>query len=146
VLVAGLLLVPAVDLGVKVALERRLGARALSLGPLGSVHVMSSQPWIVRLGADRADPRTFALALGALWCCAAVALVVASVWLPAMSSFAGLLLGGSLSHAVETAWRGRVTDYVRLRFWPACNLADVAITVGGFGVLAQAWRAMPPVW
>ena len=41
--------------------------------------------------------------------------------------FAGLLLGGSLGNAVEHAQRGAISDYVRLRFWPAFNLADAAI-------------------
>ena len=38
-----------------------------------------------------------------------------------------------MSHALETSLRGCIIDYVRLRFWPAFNLADVAITVGAAG-------------
>jgi lipoprotein signal peptidase len=65
---------------------------------------------------------------------------------PPCGWFAGALLGGSLSHALETSLRGRVVDYVRLRFWPAFNLADVAITAGALGVLAQTVIAMKEVW
>ena len=47
----------------------------------------------------------------------------------------GMLLGGSSSHALESAVRGSISDYICLRFWPAFNLADVAITVGAIGVI-----------
>jgi lipoprotein signal peptidase len=49
--------------------------------------------------------------------------------------FVGLLLGGSLSHAVETSLRDAVSDYVCLRFWPAFNLADLALAAGAIGAL-----------
>ena len=38
-------------------------------------------------------------------------------------------------HALESPVRGVVSDYICLRFWPAFNLADVAIVAGGIGVI-----------
>jgi lipoprotein signal peptidase len=56
--------------------------------------------------------------------------------------FVGLLLGGSLSNAMEGSLRGSVTDYVCLRFWPAFNLADVALTAGAVGLGVALLRAI----
>jgi lipoprotein signal peptidase len=57
--------------------------------------------------------------------------------LPSSAAFVGLLLGGSLSHAVESSLRGSITDYICLRFWPAFNLADLALTAGALGIIAE---------
>jgi lipoprotein signal peptidase len=35
-----------------------------------------------------------------------------------------------MSHALETSLRGGICDCICLRFWPAFNVADAAITVG----------------
>ena len=69
------------------------------------------------------------------WSAGAATLVGVTALVPEAGWFAGLMLGGSLSHAIESSWRGSVLDYVRLRFWPAFNLADAAIAVGGIGVV-----------
>jgi len=50
------------------------------------------------------------------------------VWLPT-----GLLIGGATGNLIDRVTEGAVVDYVDLPWWPAFNLADVAIT---FGVLA----------
>src|SRR6266545_972709 len=78
-----------------------------------------------------------AAALWTLWALSAGTLVVVSAWIPSSRPFVGLLLGGSLSNALESSLRGRVSDYVCLRFWPAFNLADVALTAGVIGVVAE---------
>ena len=52
----------------------------------------------------------------------------ALVWLPT-----GLLLGGAVGNLIDRARVGSVTDFVKLPYWPAFNVADMAIT---FGVLA----------
>jgi lipoprotein signal peptidase len=52
-------------------------------------------------------------------------------------AFVGLLLGGSLSHAVESSLRGSIADYVCFRFWPAFNLADLALAVGAIGTIGE---------
>ena len=50
------------------------------------------------------------------------------LWLPA-----GLLTGGALGNLLDRIANGAVTDFIKLPFWPAFNVADMAIT---FGVLA----------
>jgi signal peptidase II len=49
------------------------------------------------------------------------------VWLPT-----GMLLGGAAGNLIDRARQGFVTDFIDLPFWPAFNVADIAIT---FGVL-----------
>jgi signal peptidase II len=50
------------------------------------------------------------------------------LWLPV-----GLLAGGAVGNLIDRVGSGSVTDFVKLPFWPAFNVADMAIT---FGVLA----------
>jgi hypothetical protein len=54
-------------------------------------------------------------------------------------AFVGLLLGGSLSHAVESSLRGSIADYVCFRFWP---LALAVGAIGTIGELVALLRAM----
>ena len=49
------------------------------------------------------------------------------VWLPT-----GLLIGGAAGNLIDRTREGAVTDFFDLPYWPAFNVADVAIT---FGVL-----------
>ena len=139
-LIAVLLVVPTVDLLVKVMLGRVLEDRVVSLGPIGSLRVVAAPVWLARVRTE-----FHSLALWFLWAVAAGTLMVFATRMPLSQLFAGLLLGGSLSNGLESAWRGRVTDYVCLKLWPAFNLADVAITVGAGGLvveLASATRAL----
>ena len=50
------------------------------------------------------------------------------LWLPT-----GLLVGGAIGNLIDRLSHGSVTDFIKLPFWPAFNVADMAIT---FGVLA----------
>jgi signal peptidase II len=50
------------------------------------------------------------------------------LWLPV-----GLLVGGALGNLIDRVINGSVTDFIKLPFWPAFNISDMAIT---FGVLA----------
>jgi len=127
-----LLLVPLVDHGIKELLQRRLGAGRIPLGVLGTVQMVKSPLWMMR---PALQPGLITMWL--LWLVTALALAVGSGWLPGSAGFVGLLLGGSLSHALEHSWRGHVRDYVCLRFWPAFNFADVAITLGSAGLLLE---------
>jgi len=124
-LAAGLLIVPLVDQGLKAILRRTLGLRSFSLGWFGSLRVKEAQIWWVRLVRNSNM---------AILC-------------PSCGWFAGLLMGGSISHGLESSIRGCVSDYVCLRFWPAFNLADMAITVGfigtALGVLITIRDAFP---
>ena len=121
-----------VDHGIKLVMRRHLGARTASLGMLGHLRIVSATTWLERVGAGRTG-----IVVPALWLASAAALVILTATVPAAVLPAGLLLGGSLSHLIERWLRGSVTDYVCLRFWPAFNAADVAITVGAFGFIAQ---------
>lgn len=129
-LLCGLLLVPVADQAVKRLLRRRLGRNAARLGPLGHLRIVASQIWFVR-GSTPLSP----VLLWSIWSLSAAALVGLTVAIPACGTGVGLLLGGSLSHALETTYRGGVCDYVCLRFWPAFNVADTAITLGAAGVV-----------
>jgi signal peptidase II len=53
------------------------------------------------------------------------------LWLPV-----GLLVGGALGNLIDRLANHAVTDFIKLPFWPAFNLADMSIT---FGVLALLW-------
>ena len=118
------------DQAIKLLLRRRLGDRAIALGAVGNVRTVAGRLWVRRLG-----PQWSGTAIWCVWLAAAIALVIGSLWVPSSGAFAGLLLGGSLSHAVESSLSGGITDYVCLRFWPAFDLADVAITAGAFGTV-----------
>ncbi len=50
------------------------------------------------------------------------------LWLPA-----GLMVGGALGNLVDRVRSGAVTDFIKLPYWPAFNVADMSIT---FGVIA----------
>ena len=47
------------------------------------------------------------------------------VWLPT-----GLLIGGAAGNLIDRIREGAVTDFVDVSWWPAFNVADVAITFG----------------
>lgn len=53
------------------------------------------------------------------------------LWLPT-----GMLLGGAIGNLVDRVANGAVTDFIKLPFWPAFNVADMSIT---FGVLVLLW-------
>ena len=130
------LAIVAVDQSLKWFLRRSLAGRAVSLWRLGSLRMVSGNIWLARFSEWRP-----AVVIG-VWLIASLALLSASVWVPRSELWIGALLGGSCSHAGETALRGSVSDYVCLRFWPAFNLADVAITVGAIGVVVTAVQAL----
>ena len=134
---AGLILVPLLDQGVKLLALRGLGPASVPLGPFGKLQVEKSRIWL-----KYAAPRANLNALWSAWFFAAASLAVLTSWFPSCGWFAGLLLGGSLSHALETSLRGCIIDYVSLRVWPAFNLADAAITVGALGILVQMAATM----
>jgi signal peptidase II len=50
------------------------------------------------------------------------------LWLPT-----GMLVGGAVGNLIDRLSSGSVTDFIKLPFWPAFNVADMSIT---FGVLA----------
>ncbi len=120
------------DHAVKLLLPRVIGTDTVPLGPLGSVRMVAGQLWMQRLSKHASGQPMWAF-----WIVAAAALLAASRWVPSASLFIGLLLGGSLSNVLESSRRGRVSDYVCLRFWPPFNLADLALAIGAIGTLFE---------
>jgi signal peptidase II len=136
-----LLLVFMSEQALKLVLRKVIVSDALPLGSFGSLRIVSGQLWVRRVGGHAGG-----LMMWTFWLAAAVAMVIVSTWIPSSQIFVGLLLGGSLSNAVESSLRGNVSDYVCLRFWPSFNLADLALAVGAIGTLTEvliAVREMP---
>jgi signal peptidase II len=102
---------------------------------VGGLRVVEGQLWMHRPSVGRRNPLW-------LWLLPAAVLVLGSAWIPSSALFVGLLLGGSLSNAVEGSLRGSVTDYICLRIWPAFNLADVALTIGAIGIAVELLRTV----
>jgi signal peptidase II len=102
---------------------------------VGSLRVIEGQLWMRHTSYRYAN-------MWWLWLLPAAALIVITVWIPASSMFVGLMIGGSLSNAVEGSLRGSVTDYIRAPFWPAFNIADIALTVGAIGIAVELLRTV----
>jgi lipoprotein signal peptidase len=124
-----------IDQALKLLLRRTGPSDSMRLGPYGSLRMVAGRLWVHRVSGRSA------IAL-CLWILSSGALVVGSAWIPSSRVFVGLLIGGSLSNAIEGSLRGSVTDYVCLRFWPAFNLADVALTAGAVGIGVELLRAI----
>ncbi|MDB6147206.1 MAG: Lipoprotein signal peptidase [Spartobacteria bacterium] len=120
------------DQVLKQLLRRVMGPGVAPLGPFGQIRVGEGRLWLRRLHSPSSR-----FVPWALWTAAALALMLASRWLPSSEIFIGLLLGGSLSNAADDSRYGSVNDYICLRFWPAFNLADLAIAVGAIGTLVE---------
>jgi lipoprotein signal peptidase len=136
-LLSVLVLVPIIDQAVKLLVRTRIGHRSVSLGILGSVRMVQGKIWLMR--ASRG------WSLGTMWIVWLAAAGVSSVICALAPDFGlsfGLLLGGGVSHAIETSLRGSICDYVCLRFWPAFNLADVALGAGAIGLAITAASAV----
>ncbi|MGV0646653.1 signal peptidase II [Mycolicibacterium sp. XJ879] len=108
------------------------------LGPFGSLRMVAGRLWLAR--SAKTVPNTLGL-----WAVSAGALMIAATALLSSAVFVGLLLGGSLSNVVESWLRGSVTDFVCLRFWPAFNVADVALAVGALGTGIELLRVVGAV-
>lgn len=52
----------------------------------------------------------------------------------------GLFLGGVLGNFIDRALRGFVIDFIDLRFWPAFNVADSALTISVIGLIWWYWK------
>jgi signal peptidase II len=125
------------DQALKREFRRVLGRDVAALEPFGQLRITEGRLWLLRLLNHPSRSMMWTS-----WVAAAAALVIASNWIPSSAVFVGLLLGGSLSNAVQNARRGSVSDYVCLRFWPAFNLADLALAAGAIGTFAELLIAM----
>jgi len=54
--------------------------------------------------------------------------------------FTGLLLGGAVGNLIDRFALGFVRDFIAFSFWPAFNVADMGITVGGIGLIVYLWK------
>ena len=133
-LLIALLAVPVVEGAVKRILWRHVVDGPVSLGACGSIKVVSHRMWLARLPQPPSP-----VAIASLLLLAAVPLLLFGALVPASAVFVGLLLGGALSNCLEQVVRGSVSDYICLRFWPAFNLADAAITAGAAGTVITLW-------
>jgi signal peptidase II len=52
----------------------------------------------------------------------------------------GLILGGGLGNAIDRLVSGSVTDFIAPSFFPAFNIADIALTFGGIGLVLALLR------
>ncbi|MBD3319013.1 signal peptidase II [Candidatus Woesearchaeota archaeon] len=52
------------------------------------------------------------------------------------SIFGALILAGALGNLIDRLFFGYVTDFIDFLIWPAFNIADTALTVGGISVVA----------
>ncbi len=140
-LLAAVLLVPLLDHAVKLVLLERLASRSLSLGPFGSIRMVRSA-----MRVARPPLRLAPAAIWAIWLGSAALLAFVTARQPGLGWSAGLLLGGALSHALETSVRGAVYDYVCLAWWPAFDLADAALAVGALGITLHVAGAVRALW
>jgi signal peptidase II len=42
----------------------------------------------------------------------------------------GVAFGGATGNLIDRLWRGKIIDFVDVRFWPVFNIADAAIVLG----------------
>ena len=134
---AAIVVIPVIDQAIKLLLRRMLGSSTLTLGRAGSLRIVQAPMWLARI-----QPRPSMIETWAWWAVGTAALVVASTLLPGSGLFVALLIGGSLSHSLESSVYGSVSDYICLYFWPPFDLADVAIAAGVAGIAAHVMVAM----
>lgn len=117
---------------IKVMLRHLMGNSAIALGPCGSIRIVARQIWLGRLGIQFSGSM-----LWWVWAASALTLASCSVLVPINTIFVGLLLGASLSHALETSLRGKVTDYICVPAGLVFNLADLALAAGALGLICD---------
>jgi lipoprotein signal peptidase len=139
--IIALIVVPLLDQSLKLLLSHRLQRRPIPLGALGALQATQGRIWMMW-----APPRWTLGTVWLVWITAAAVLTIAGVVLPSLALFCGLLAGGSLSHAIEMSLRHSICDYICFRFWPAFDLADVAIAMGAFGIVFELLAVMPKPW
>lgn len=53
---------------------------------------------------------------------------------------AALFLAGTFGNLIDRLIRKFVVDFIDFSFWPAFNIADMAITVGAIGLVVYFWK------
>ncbi len=101
------------------------------LGPLELVHVRNDGvAFGIAAGGQTLVIVLVTVALVALVTYFATHARTRHLWVPA-----GLLAGGAIGNVVDRIRDGAVTDFLKVPYWPAFNVADMAITVGVLALL-----------
>jgi len=114
------------DLATKALVARHLRTATISLGPVGSVH---------RVESRRHHRSSNQIILLAVWCAALLCAILLRLrlgWFQGQGAALGLgaAFGGAAGNLFDIV-RGRpIIDFIDLRFWPAFNVADIAIVLG----------------
>lgn len=122
-------LVVAVDQATKAAVANRLGSgKAVSLGPWLRVHCV-----VTRFRHHGLLRRPTMLLV--IWTAALSVVLLAThsghfFQRPAAQMGLGAALAGSASNLYDRLRHGAVIDFLDLGWWPASNLADIAIVLG----------------
>ena len=99
--------------------------------------VVAGRLWLLRVGGPFGG-----VTMWSIWAAATATLVIAGRLASIDPILVGLLVGGSLSHAVESSLRGSVTDYMCVRNL-AFDLADLALATGALGIVGTLLGLMP---
>jgi signal peptidase II len=63
---------------------------------------------------------------------------------PGLWAAVGLLTGGALGNLIDRIRLDAVTDFIDPPFWPAFNVADIAITLGAITLVLSVLRGEEP--
>ena len=71
-------------------------------------------------------------------------------WAPKLTSRAwavtlGLVLGGALGNLTDRIFKGEVTDWISIKYWPTFNLADSAIVLAAVIAIILSSRNIAPI-
>lgn len=71
-------------------------------------------------------------------------------WAPKLTSKTwaitfGLVLGGAVGNLTDRIFKGEVTDWISLKFWPTFNIADMAIVGAALVAIYLSARNIPPI-
>ena len=112
----------------KQLVESRLPGRSVAVAPGLAIRLVRNRRSAYRSTAARS-------ALAIVW----LAALAASITLyrsgsqfqsPLALTGLGIALGGAAGNLIDIIARHSITDFIDFRWWPAFNLADVAILVG----------------
>ncbi len=54
--------------------------------------------------------------------------------------FVAMILGGTIGNLLDRIFRGYVVDFIDFTFWPAFNIADMAVTIGAVALIIMLMR------
>ena len=54
--------------------------------------------------------------------------------------FFGLILGGAIGNLIDRLMYGSVIDFIDFGFWPAFNVADMALSIAVVGLIFYFWK------